>query len=285
MKKWICLLLAVTIGLTSICFGQKNKKSLLWEISGNGLKESSYLLGTFHLLCEKDFELKPKVVSTLSKVKKFITEIDYTDPKEMQAMAAASKAEKTLTSQLSPDQATQLNEILKSYGTTLAEMDTFNTQSLYSLLAKKAITCPATEVKMYEVELLRLALATGKKTGGLEKIAYQMEALAKSYDLKEAIRQIAAGDLYEQLTQKMIQAFQKEDLPELDKLLKDKRLMNANQEYWMLTDRNQNWAKEMPAMMQTESILFAVGAGHLMGEKGMIELLRAQGYTVKPVFQ
>ncbi|MBN8784099.1 MAG: TraB/GumN family protein [Terrimonas ferruginea] len=285
MKKWICLLLAVTIGLTSICFGQKNKKSLLWEISGNGLKEPSYLLGTFHLLCEKDFELKPKVVSTLSKVKKLVTEIDYTDPKEMQAMAAAPKAEKTLTSQLSPDEATHLNEVLKSYGTTLAEMDTFNTQSLYSLLAQKAITCPATEIKMYEVELLRLALATGKKTGGLEKIAYQMDALAKSYNLKEAIRQLSAGDLYEKLTQKMIRAFKNEDLPELDKLLKDKRLMNDSQEYWMLTDRNQNWASDMPAMMQTESILFAVGAGHLMGEKGLIELLRAKGYTVKPVFQ
>ena len=83
----------------------------------------------------------------------------------------------------------------------------------------------------------------------------------------------------------MIRAFKNEDLPELDKLLKDKRLMNDSQEYWMLTDRNQNWASDMPAMMQTESILFAVGAGHLMGEKGLIELLRAKGYTVKPVFQ
>jgi len=285
MKKWICLLLAATIGFTSICFGQENKNSLLWEISGNGLKESSYLLGTFHLLCEKDFELKPKVISTLSNVKKLVTEIDYTDPKETQVMANASKAEKTLTSQLTHEEATQLTEILKSYGTTLAEMDTLNTQSLYSLLAKKAITCPAAEVKMYEIELLRLAITTGKKTGGLEKIAYQMEALAKSYDLKEAIRQIAAGDLYEELTKKMIEAFKKEDLPELNKLLKDKRLMNANQEYWMLTDRNQNWVRDMPAMMQTESILFAVGGGHLMGEKGLIELLRAKGYTVKPVFQ
>ncbi|MDF2382037.1 TraB/GumN family protein [Nostoc ellipsosporum NOK] len=284
MKKWICLLLAATISVSSICSGQQ-PKSLLWEISGNGLHENSYLLGTFHMMCKNDFGIKPKVVATLSKVKKIITEIDYTDPAEIQVMSTISRAEKTLTSQLTPEEARQLDIVLQSYGTTLAEMDTMNTQSLYSLLTKKAIPCPATEVKMYEIELLRLALTSGKKTGGLEKIAYQMEALRKSYDLKEAIRQISAGDLYAELSTKMIEAFKEENIEELDRLLKDKRLMNAEQEHWMLTDRNQNWVKEMPAMMQKESILFAVGGGHLLGKQGLIELLRASGYTVKPVFQ
>lgn len=38
----------------------KTNNSFLWRISGGGLKESSYLVGTFHMMCKKDFEIKPK---------------------------------------------------------------------------------------------------------------------------------------------------------------------------------------------------------------------------------
>lgn len=60
--------------------------------------------------------------------------------------------------------------------------------------------------------------------------------------------------------------------------------MNKEQEDLMLNKRNINWvSKKMPAMMEKESVLFAVGGGHLLGKEGVLNLLKEKGYTIKPV--
>jgi hypothetical protein len=51
----------------------------------------------------------------------------------------------------------------------------------------------------------------------------------------------------------------------------------------MINNRNANWLKKMPALMMLRPTLFAVGAGHLPGEKGVLNLLRQAGYTVEGV--
>jgi uncharacterized protein YbaP (TraB family) len=51
----------------------------------------------------------------------------------------------------------------------------------------------------------------------------------------------------------------------------------------MITNRNRNWVEAMPEIMVTKPTLFVVGAGHLPGDEGVIELLKANGYKVKPV--
>ncbi|REC75152.1 hypothetical protein DRF60_15985 [Chryseobacterium elymi] len=85
------------------------------------------------------------------------------------------------------------------------------------------------------------------------------------------------------LLKEMVTAFKKEDVKSVYTLFKDDKIMNAKQEKAMLTDRNKNWAEKMPEIMQKESSFFAVGGAHLMGENGIIQLLRSKGYTVKPV--
>jgi len=81
----------------------------------------------------------------------------------------------------------------------------------------------------------------------------------------------------------MIRLYKEENLPELDRLLKDPNFMNDNQEEWLLTKRNINWAEKIPEQMTRESTFFAVGAGHLSGKNGVIQLLKDKGYTLRPV--
>lgn len=59
--------------------------------------------------------------------------------------------------------------------------------------------------------------------------------------------------------------------------------MSKEQQEIMLDGRNIDWLTKMPEMMKTKSTFFAVGAGHLPGDKGVIKLLRDKGYTVKPI--
>lgn len=290
MRKMMTFAVMVAMCFAAVSFAQTKKidekmNSVLWEISGNGLKESSFVLGTFHMMCEKDFQIKPKVFGALKKVQKVVFEIDYSNPKEIVEMQKMMLSEKKLSEQLSVDDANELNEILKAYGTTLEAVDDYSVQSLYSILGMKVIPCPQEEIRMYEIELLKIALKEGKAVGGLEKVVDQLAFLGKSYNLKEAMRQLKLGQAYEELSKEMIKGYINEDLVVLDKLLKDVRFMSVDQERWMLTERNIQWVdKDMPEMMSAGSVLFGVGSGHLMGDNGVVALLRERGYTVKPVY-
>ncbi|WP_223609086.1 TraB/GumN family protein [Chryseobacterium sp. OSA05B] len=286
MKNLIQLGFAAVLSATIMTVKAQNtnpENSTLWEVSGNGLTQPSYIAGTCHIMCSQDFEIKPKVMKALEKSDQFVMEINYTDPAEMTAMQKMYQTDKKLSDQLNPAEAKELDKILADYGTDLKKMDNSSSQALYALISMKAIPCPQTEVKLYEIELLKNALKSKKKVFGLEKVEDQMTSINKAYDLKAVIQQLKMGKEYEILLKEMVAAFKKEDVQSLYTLFKDDKMMTAEQEKAMLTDRNKNWAEKMPEMMKKESSFFAVGGAHLMGDNGVIHLLKAKGYTVKPV--
>ncbi|MCA6067370.1 TraB/GumN family protein [Chryseobacterium sp. RG1] len=286
MKNLVKLGVAALMTIITMTINAQNKeseKSILWEVTGNGLSKPSYIAGTFHIMCSKDFEMKSKVVKALENSENFVMEINYTDPKEMTALQGMFKSDKKLSDQLSPNEANELDKILASYGTNLKNMDSSSSQALYALISMKAVPCPQTEIKSYEIELLQTALKSKKNIGGLEKVEDQLTSINTAYNLKDVIQQLKMGKEYEILLQGMISAFKKEDLQTVYDLFKNDKFMNSKQEKAMLTDRNKNWAEKMPEMMKKESSFFAVGGAHLMGNNGIIQLLRSKGYSVKPI--
>jgi uncharacterized protein YbaP (TraB family) len=58
--------------------------------------------------------------------------------------------------------------------------------------------------------------------------------------------------------------------------------MEENQDI-LLDKRNKNWVAQLNTIMKKESVFVAVGAGHLVGNMGLIALLRKQGYTLRPI--
>lgn len=259
------------------------ENSTLWEVSGNGLTKPSYIAGTFHTMCSSDFEIKSKVMKALEKSDNFVMEVNYTDPAEMATMQKMYQTDKKLSDQLTPAEAKELDKILNDYGTDLKKMDNSSSQALYSLIALKSTPCPQTEMKFYEIELLKNAIKSKKTVYGLEKVEEQLTSINKAYDLKAVIEQLKMGKEYEILLKKMVVAFKNEDVTSLYTHFKNDKIMNAKQEKAMLTDRNNNWAEKMPEIMKKESSFFAVGGAHLMGKNGVIQLLKSKGYTLKPV--
>lgn len=288
MKNLVKLGFAALMTFASLNVTAQNKNaahenSILWEVTGNGLSKPSYITGTCHIMCSKDFEIKPKVLKALEKSESFVMEINYMDPGEMIALQGMFQTNKKISDQLTIEEAKELDQILTEYGTSLKNMDTSSSQALYALISMKAVPCPQTEIKAYEIELMQAALKQKKSINGLEKVEDQLTSINKAYNLKEVIKQLKMGKEYEALLQGMVNAFKKEDVETVYNLFKNDKFMNDKQEKAMLTDRNKNWAEKMPEMMKKESSLFAVGGAHLMGENGIIKLLRSKGYTVKPI--
>ena len=59
--------------------------------------------------------------------------------------------------------------------------------------------------------------------------------------------------------------------------------MDDESAHKLIYERNANWVEELKKITPSTSVLVAVGAGHLPGEKGVISLLKKEGFTVVPV--
>lgn len=275
------------LGLFIVSAGSKinaqntnERPSLLWEVSGKGLTKPSYLFGTIHMICEKDFVMKPKVINVFSKTNKLVLEVNLADPNEINTMQQMAMGKEPLSKKLNKSQLDKLESILKSQaGMSVSQVDNFTMPTIMSILSMKSFGC--SNLKFYEMEFVAKAKEKQIPIIGLENVAEQMEYLSKSFNDDEMINYLEKNN--SQITAKMLAIYLKEDVKSLYEFTTNKEFMSEESSKWMLTHRNQNWIKKMPEMMQKESVFFAVGAAHLGGQDGVINLLRKEGYTVKPI--
>lgn len=262
--------------------GVPNENSLLWEVSGNGLSKPSYLYGTIHMICGDDYFLSEKTKKAFNATESLFLEIDLSDPNELAFMQKAAMGTEPLSKKLTAKQLSDLDIILrKNTGMTIQQVDNFSMLTVLSLISMKSFGCE--NLKFYEMEFIGLAKESKKSIGGLETIEAQIQFLNKAYSDDEMIAMLQETNGEE--TAKMVQNYVKENLPELYKEITTPKLMNENSKKWLLEARNTNWAVKMPNIMKSQSTFFAVGAAHLLGKEGLINLLIKAGYSVKPVLK
>ena len=91
----------------------------------------------------------------------------------------------------------------------------------------------------------------------------------------------------ELMAEQLVEAFFKQDLVGVKAVMDEKEQTKCDstpeEEDALIYNRNANWAKLMPRIMADKATFFAVGAGHLPGEKGVLQLLQSAGYTVEGV--
>ena len=134
------------------------------------------------------------------------------------------------------------------------------------------------------------AIENGKSVKGFETLKYQTNVLNNGTMERQVELLMCTIENPEstakQLSQ-VIDAYYSQDLDAIEEAMnmESTESCNPTQEEIdvLINDRNKNWIKQMPAMMQDKSTLFVVGAGHLYGEKGLISLLRAEGYKVEGI--
>jgi uncharacterized protein len=278
--KSILFLVVSQFGTTANAQTKTTDNSLLWEVSGNGLTKPSYLFGTVHMICGKDYVLKSKVKDAFAKTDKLALEINMADPNELAYMQQSLIGTELLSKKLTPTQLAELEGILqKQVGIGVKDVDSYTMATVMSLLAVKSFGCQ--DIKVYEMELMDKAKEDKKEIIGLETIKAQMEFLNKSYSDAQMMELFKHLNVTE--TQKLVQNYITENLQGIYEEVTNKEVMDANAKKWMLDTRNANWVKIMPELMKKESVFFAVGSGHLAGEQGVINLLMQKGYTVKPV--
>ena len=283
-KLWTVLLLTIC-SIQSIAQTDKTN-ALLWEISGNSLKQPSYLFGTIHMICKEDFTFSELAKQKFNASKQVYLELDMDDPKLQPVMMGLMQlpGNESLRNKLGENNFNKLDSFLKKQtNMNLAVFDRFKPMMVMSLLAQRLLSCAAME--SYEMNFVKMASEQKKELLGLERVEDQVavfDAIPDSLEIRSIMNMVNDFESQKKEFTRMSSLYKAQNLDSLYQLLVASPEMMGSQEL-LLDRRNRNWIPIMESAMKKSSTFFAVGAGHLAGNQGVLEFLRKQGYKVKPI--
>jgi len=292
--KFLLPLFALSI-ITANADAQVNKKplekSLLWEVSGNGLTKPSYLYGTIHMICKDDASLGDSLISAIQRSDRVYFEVDMDNLMEMLSAIKDFKMrnDTTLADLLSKEDYEKVKEYMESKGGLLpfSQLETYKPMLASSLLMESGIGCD--EPVAMEQLILEEAKKNKKRVDGLETMSYQASIFdsipykLQAEQLLKYINDSGSKSEADKQFEEMIEAYKTQDIEKLGEYVKKDDGGLGNYEDILIYNRNRNWVEKLKKLMPEKSLTIAVGAGHLAGEKGVIKLLRKAGYTVRPV--
>lgn len=263
--------------------------ALLWKIEGKDLAKPSYLFGTIHLIPQDKFLFNDVMNKAFSECDEIVFEIDMNIMNDFSQMfGLLSKIrmpdDMTIKDLLSEDDYKLFQDKFADKGLPAFLLETI--KPLFISTLADGMDSPNQSMISYEIELANKANDQNKTIGGLETIDDQLAAIdsiplkIQAQMLIDELKKEHGENEYERLVALYIQ----QDIDALQKAINqgmskdDQTMMN-----FLLKDRNVKWIPKMNAMMKDRPTFFAVGAGHLGGEYGVIKLLKEAGYKVSAI--
>lgn len=283
-----------------ICIALSANAQLLWKISGNGLEKPSYLFGTHHLasysIIEKIEGLRPAFRDATQVVGE-LKMSDVQSPAAMQLMQQKMMMtdDKTIESLFTTDEYALVNKYVKENMQFDLNMmpklkPAFITNNIVLLLYMKNMKDYNPDQQL-DTFFQNQAKENGKTIEALETMEFQVDLLFNSTPVERQAELLVCtlSDVDKTLkeTQELADAYMAQDLKAILKLTQ-KRDGNKcdplpGEFEAMADDRNIAWMEKLPGLIKDQSTFVAVGALHLVGEKGLLNLLKKAGYTLEPV--
>ena len=281
------MLTALLSLFTSFMPLKTDSSSLLWKISGNGLKQPSYLFGTIHLLCESEFPRTTSLEQAIKNTQSFYMEFNMNDPTAMQKLAAGVIMPDNYSfKSLLPESDYRLlkNYFMDSLSIPLESLDHVKPMAILSLLLSKTVSCTSTPVQCENI-LLGMVKEHGHTIGGLESVEDELAVFDSIPDKEEAATLVkmvqdmsGPKEEYDQL----LSAYRSHNIEQLYQLITEEEDIKKYKPL-LLDNRNHHWIPVICKQIAQTPTFIAVGAGHLGGREGIISLLKAKGYKVEPV--
>jgi len=294
MKK-IFLLLSL-LGSYLFTYAQDSlSNALLWKISGNGLEKPSYLFGTIHMIPVEDYFLPKGTEECLNQTNNLYLEIAMDEMMDMSNLAGV------------------MDQMFMANDTSLADLLTKTEYDLVSGHFEKmglpmmffermkpmflsAFGSPEMnpqnfqdgQIKSYEMEFNEMAKKHSIPVKGLETVAFQLsvfDSIPYKAQAQMLVESLKSNDGESSGLKEMIKSYIAQDLNKLsESITAEETAMNPYLDM-MLNNRNKKWIPIMAEVMKKEPCFFAVGAGHLGGKEGVINLLRKNNFVVEPVLK
>lgn len=282
-------LLAAGLLTAALTFSQ-TPHTLLWRISGKGLTRPSYLFGTMHILCASDARLTDSLKAVIAACDEVYFEINLSDMSDMLNSIKYMRMNdsKKLSDLLKPDEYARVKDYFARHSSLLpfSMLERFKPMLISGLIEEQGLDCQTTD-GMELMIMQQLHSSTEKKpVNGLETAAFQaglFDSIPYEQQAKELVNYIDSADENKKATRQLAELYIHQDLDSIGQLSdKDDPGMSGYMDL-LLYNRNRKWARELDTLLPGKSLLIAVGAAHLPGKEGVIELLRREGYTVDPI--
>jgi uncharacterized protein YbaP (TraB family) len=272
-------------------------KALLWTISGKGMEAPSYLYGTIHMIGAEDYFLTESAKKSFESVKHVAFEIDMQEMTDMSKMMplmmkAFMAGDTTLSDLLTEEEYALVKESMESAGLPMMFAERIKPMFLSAIagggedMMGMQPGSGSSSIKSYEMEFMQMAEQRSMEIDGLETAEFQMGLFdsipyrVQADMLVEALK--AGGDEGDDQFAEMVRLYKDQDIYAMQTLMDEDGGIKGYEDL-LLVSRNRNWIPVMEEMMGKRPTFFAVGAGHLAGDEGVIALLREAGYKVTPV--
>ena len=280
----LCFLsLAVTGQLTA------QEKSFLWKVDSD--RNSLYILGSIHLLKKEAYPLKQSIENAFEQTNKLVLEIDLhsAKPERIQQLMLQKSAstdgaflQRNVSDETYESVARRANEL----GLDIRLLNSFKPWIVATTMAAVKLERlgfdPKLGVDRYFAER---AIQSNKPTLGLETAEFQLDLFDRfsPKDQELLLRQsMNEMDRLEQNVAQIVRAWKSGDVGSLEK-----HLLAGMRDYpeihrKVIDDRNRRWLPQIEGLLSRgENALIIVGAAHLVGNNGVIQLLRGRGYKVE----
>jgi uncharacterized protein len=264
-------------------------KSLLWEVTGKDLTKPVFIYGTMHLLCESDAVLSDNLKKVIAAADEIYFEIDMDDIGQLLSgfTLGKMKDDTTISQLLSEDEYQRIEHFFSQNGLGV-QLKMFNHMQpmLVSSLVYQAIL-PCDQTDGIEMNIMKVAKQNTKEIKGLETTAFQVSLIdqipyhQQAQELLYSIDSISSTKLE---NDEMTRIYKEQDIDKLlDYSLKTDAGTTEEVQDVMINQRNKNWAEQFPNITKNKTLLIAVGAGHLGGKQGLVNLLKEKGYNLRAV--
>lgn len=282
-------ILFTSVFLGNISFGQEKDTttSLLWEITGRKVKNPSYLFGTIHLISRDKFYFPESLQDKVKNSERLVMEIGgLSDQMEMASLLFLKEGD--LFDHFTHEQTDSIINYMEenlSYDSTQVRtmFGRMKPMALMQLFSKNAFgENPAS----YEMSLEKIAKENELEIEGLESIEEQM-AIFDNMTMEDQVEMVMSGIRSSEDSQLLMEQLQdtylSQDIDAIYKFMESDSSSMMNYEDDLLHNRNEHWIPLIKKHVKKKHCFIAVGAAHLGGERGVINLLREEGYTVTPV--
>ena len=269
-------------------------QALLWKIEHKDIPEPSYLFGTIHMIPQEDFFLPVGFEDAFAKTDDVVFEIDLDDMSDMGSLMGLltnlmMKDGMTLNKLLTAGEYQEVSNYFDGMGMPMFLLNKVKPMFL-SMLAEVNMDpaeMESDDIISYEMEIYEKANAVSKEVGGLETMAYQM-SLFDSIPYKEQAKMlldaVRGTNMESDMFEETVDLYKLQDIEAMVAMVGESAEGDSsNFENILLHNRNHNWIPIMSKKMMKGPVFFAVGAGHLGGEEGVIRLLKKAGYQLSPV--
>lgn len=268
---------------------QTDTNALLWEISGNGLEQPSYIFGILKFIPADKYYFPANAEDALKKCQVIATEtgLDHHSMHEMNK-AAHLEHHQSIDEFIGDEYYAKLKSIFSNR----LDVPEFKFNMVYKKFKPVMLSTTMTRlalgdnIKFYELELTSRANSMGLLTVSLENIEKEIAMLEKmSFEAQTNALKHTLDNFDKQIEdyKKLVDFYKDGNLHKSLEYTMHPIENNENFLKYFVNERNSTWIPKIESYSKQAPTFYLLGVSHLADEHGVIAQLRSKGYTVKAV--